>query len=63
MPLIKGYSQKSISANIKSEVQAGVPRGQAQAISLNIARKAAARAGHPERGPRPAHSKPSGGKR
>jgi hypothetical protein len=40
MPLIKGYSAKSISKNIRTEMRAGKPRKQAVAIALSTARKA-----------------------
>ena len=45
MPVKKGYSRKTISANIRTELKAGRPRKQAIAIALNVARtaKAAAR--------------------
>jgi len=40
MPLIKGYSKKSIGKNIKTEIKAGKPRKQAIAIALSTARMA-----------------------
>jgi hypothetical protein len=40
MPLIKGYSKKSISKNIKRELRSGKSRKQSVAIALNVARKA-----------------------
>jgi len=39
MPLIKGYSARSISKNIRTELKAGKPRKQAVAIALATARK------------------------
>ena len=39
MPLIKGYSQKSIAKNIKTEIKAGRYRKQAVAIALSVARE------------------------
>ena len=47
MPLIKGYSQKSISKNIAKEIKAGVPQKQAIAIALSTARTAAQKAKKP----------------
>lgn len=50
MPLRKGYSKASISANIRTEIRAGRPRKQAIAIAYSVARKAAKKAG--KRAPR-----------
>ena len=41
MPLKKGYGEKTIARNIKTELKAGRPQRQAVAIALSIAREAA----------------------
>lgn len=53
MPLIHGYTPKSIEENVAHEMRRGKPQAQAVAISFEEARKAWRHA-HPK-GPYPAH--------
>ena len=43
MPLAKGKSKKTISKNVKTEMEHGKPQKQAVAIALNTARKSGAK--------------------
>ena len=43
MPLKRGSSRKTISANIRTELAAGKPRKQAIAIALSMARRSKGR--------------------
>lgn len=40
MPLIHGYSRRSISKNIATEMRAGKPRSRSVAIAFNVASRA-----------------------
>jgi hypothetical protein len=42
MPLKRGFSRRSVSANIRTEMKHGKPQRQAIAIALSVARKARA---------------------
>ena len=44
MPLIKGFSKKSISKNIKAEMKSGRSQNQSVAIALSVAKKAKSKA-------------------
>lgn len=52
MPLKQGYSKKTISKNIKSEMAKGRPQKQSVAIAMETARKAAKKAKKPAKAPK-----------
>jgi hypothetical protein len=41
MPLKRGYGEKTIAKNIKTEIKSGRSQAQAVAIALSVARSAA----------------------
>lgn len=45
MPLVKSTSKNAFRKNIKAEIAAGKPRGQAAAIAYSVQRKAATKKG------------------
>jgi hypothetical protein len=47
----KGYSDKTVSKNIKMEMKAGKPQKQAVAMALGMASKSAKAAGKPGKAP------------
>lgn len=53
VPLVKGYGRASVGKNIEAEIAAGKPRAQAVAIGLDVARRAAKKAGKKVKGLKP----------
>ena len=51
MPMAKGYSDKTVSKNIKMEMKSGKPQKQAVAMALGMASKSAKEAGKPSKAP------------
>ena len=51
MPMKKGYSDKTISKNVKMEMKSGKPQKQAVAMALGMASKSAKAAGKPSKAP------------
>jgi len=45
MPLKQGYSEKTVSKNLKTEMKAGRSQAQSIAIALDVAKKAKKKAG------------------
>lgn len=57
MPLKKGFSKKTISKNIATEVKSGRPKKQAVAIAMETARRSAKAAGKPSKAPPKRHGR------